>query len=74
MADKYKQHDGYDKYESSKRDGGFNNGKATYNPDGTLKRLDNISESRDPDSHNHTWLKQRSDGSYEYGNGTHKNH
>lgn len=76
MSDKYAQHDGYDKYRNSDGDGNTaNSGKATYNGDGSLNRLDNISpSSSSSDSHHHEWLKQGSDGSYEYGHGEHKNH
>ena len=72
--DKYNQSEGHDSYKSSKRDGGFNSGYAEYNDDGTLKRLSNISESKEKDSHNHSWLNQKPDGTYEFGNETHKNH
>lgn len=77
MGDKYKQHDGYDKYKNTDKDTGStkNRGKATYNSDGSLKRLDNISpSSSDSTKHHHEWLKQKSDGTYEYGHGEHKNH
>ena len=76
MGSNYKPHDGYDKYHNKNDDGETkNSGKATYNPDGSLKRLDNYSlSSSSGDKHHHEWLKQRSDGSYEYGHGEHDNH
>ena len=75
-SSKYSQRDGYDKYHNKDDDGNTTNrGKATYDNDGTLKRLDNISpSSRSSDWHHHEWLKKNSDGSYEYGHGEHKNH
>jgi hypothetical protein len=75
MGDKYKQHDGYDKYRNTDNDGKTkNSGKATYNEDGSLKRLDNISpSSSNSDKHHHEWLKETSSG-YEYGHGEHDNH
>lgn len=76
-SDKYKQHDGYDKYRNVDKDTGRtkNSGKAEYNSDGTLKRLSNISpSSRSGDYHHHEWLQKKSDGSYQYGHGEHKNH
>ena len=77
MGDKYVQHDGYDKYKNVDRDTGQtkNSGKATYDDDGTLKRLSNISPAADDSSmHHHEWLNKKSDGTYEYGHGKHKNH
>ena len=76
MADKYKQYDGYDKYRNTDDSGSTSNsGKATYDRDGSLKRLDNYSPSSSNDSkHHHEWLKKNSDGSYEYGHGEHDNH
>lgn len=76
MGFKYKRHDGYDKYRNTDNAGNTTNkGKATYNEDGSLKRLDNISpSSSSSDKHHHEWLKQTSDGSYTYGHGEHDNH
>ena len=76
MSDKYTQHDGYDKYKNSGDDGRTaNRGKATYDSDGTLNRLDNYSpSSNDNNKHHHEWLKKKTDGSYEYGHGEHDNH
>ena len=73
----YKKHDSYDKYRNIDNASGAttNRGKATYNTDGTLSRLDNISPvSGDNTKHHHEWLKQKSDGTYEYGHGLHNNH
>lgn len=76
MGFKYKQHDGYDKFRQTDQDERTkSSGKATYNSDGTLKRLDAISpSSSSEEKHHHEWLKQKPDGSYEYGHGEHDNH
>lgn len=76
MEDKYKQYNGRDKYRNTDADGHtINSGKATYNSDGSLKRLDIISpSSSNADKHHHEWLKQTSNGTYEYGHGEHDNH
>lgn len=76
MSSKYSQHNGYDKYKNTDSEGNTENrGKASYNSDGSLSRLDNYSPaSGNSDNHHHEWLKQNGDGSYEYGHGEHKNH
>ncbi len=48
-------------------------GKAEYNPDGSLKRLD-VYTTGPSSSHGHTWLKQLEDGSYEFEYEEHDNH
>ena len=76
MGDKYKQREGYDKYYNTNEDGSTaNRGKASYNSDGSLSRWDNYSpSSSSSETHHHEWINQKSDGSYEYGHGEHKNH
>ncbi len=48
-------------------------GAATYNPDGSLKRLD-VYSTKPGETHDHTWLKQEPDGSYEFKSEKHDNH
>ena len=76
MSFKYTQHDGYDKFRSTdKNDNTTHSGKATYNEDGSLKRLDIISpSSSSDDKHHHEWLYRDSKGNYKYGHGEHDNH
>lgn len=76
MSDKYVQHDGYDKFRNANSDGSTkNSGKASYDDDGTLRRLDVISPAKNqPGYHVHEWLKKDDKESYEYGQGLHKNH
>ena len=62
----YKQHDGYDKFCVPNEDGHTKlRGKAVYDTDGSLARMDTI-YPQGKDRHIHEILKKRSDGSYEY--------
>lgn len=76
MTTKYKQRDGYDVYHNKDDEGRtINKGRATYNEDGTLKRLDNYSpSSKSGSKHHHEWCKEKDDGSYKYDHGEHDNH
>ena len=76
MPEKYNQHNGYDKYRNENTDGNTTNrGRANYDTDGSLTRLDNYSPVKgEPDHHHHEWLKKNTDGTYSYGYGKHKNH
>ena len=75
-SDKYTQHDGYDKYCNTDENGNTKNrGKAEYDSDGSMTRLDNYSPSKEkPGYHHHEWVNKKDDGSYEYGYGLHKDH
>ena len=44
-------------------------GHVTYNPDGSIRRMDAYSsfDNKDSSKHIHEWVKQNPDGSYEYG-------
>lgn len=60
----YKQHDGYDKFRVRDDDGHTKtSGKATYNEDGSLQRLDLI-HPRGNGIHDHEVIKQLEDGDY----------
>lgn len=71
---KYTQKVGSDKFQNEDSKGNTTNrGKAVYDKDGSLKRLDVYSPSK-PGWHHHEWMNKKSDGTYEYGHGEHKNH
>lgn len=62
----YKQHDGYDKFRVRDDDGHTKtSGKAIYNEDGSLHRLDLI-HPRGNGIHDHEVIKQLDDGDYWY--------
>jgi hypothetical protein len=73
--DEYKQREGYDKYRNTSDGNTVNTGKAAYNSDGSLKRLDNYSPSSSSGKkHHHEWLEEKEDGTYEYGHKENDNH
>ncbi|MCL2082505.1 MAG: hypothetical protein FWH04_04625 [Oscillospiraceae bacterium] len=41
--------------------------KVELNDDGTLKRLDEISQIQEDGKHRHAWLKKTEEGDYKYG-------
>lgn len=70
----YTQREGYDRYRNVGNDGHTTDrGRALYNDDGSMKRLDHYSVNGDG-THGHTWLKERDDGSWEYNYERHEDH
>lgn len=66
--DHYKQYEGKDTWRVGKT-----TGKAEYNKDGSLKRLD-VYSTKPGTTHIHDWLKQSKDGSWKFKHETHPNH
>ena len=68
--DHYNQYVGKDTWRDSETQ---TTGKAEYDKDGTLRRLDIYGTS--PDSkHDHTWLVKQPDGTYKHCHEKHENH
>ena len=69
----YTQKPGQDSWRTKNESGKtVSTGSASYNSDGSLKRLSSISPTGT--KHGHTALTQKEGGSYEFYYGLHKNH